>query len=215
MPERTMTGLTMTEWTMTEWTMTRGAGLTPAGSTMAGLTMAGFTLVEMLAVLLLLAELATSGVPAFTDLLLKARMTAQVNRFVHGVHLANQTAHQALAQVALCKSADGLQCGHSMDWHDGWIVFVNHDGDNPPRVDPGERILNVGAAFQSGLIDANRAHFVFRPFETRSTNGTLTFCDRRGPAESRRVIVSYTGRPRVASAGKGDPPGNASGTCPA
>lgn len=159
---------------------------------------AGMTLIELLITLLLLAIMAALGVPTFTDLLLEMRMTTQVNRLVHAVHLAKHAAHMTLSQTALCKSTDGRQCGGSPHWHDGWIVFVNRDADSPPRVDPGERVLDVGEPFPTGTITGNRAHFIFRPFATRSTNGTLIFCDRRGANRSRAVIVSYTGRPRVA-----------------
>lgn len=158
---------------------------------------AGLTLIELLAALLVLAVLATAGVPTLTDFLLDARMAAQVNRFVHGVHVAKRAAHSALTPTALCKSPDGLQCSSTAAWHDGWVVFVNTDRDYPPQIDPGERVLDVSGAFLPGTIVANRANFVFRPFETRSTNGALTFCDRRGAAKSRAVIVSAAGRPRT------------------
>jgi type IV fimbrial biogenesis protein FimT len=157
----------------------------------------GFTLIELLVTLLLLTIAATLGVPAFSNLLLEMRMTTQVNRLVRAVHLAKQAAHMTLSQTALCKSADGRQCGNTPHWHDGWIVFVNRDADYPPRVDPGERVLDVGDPYPSGTIAGNRLNFVFRPFATRSTNGTLTFCDRRGVTRSRAIVISYTGRPRV------------------
>jgi len=170
----------------------------------------GLTLIELLATLTLLVILTTTGIPAFTDLILDMRMTAQVNRFVHGIHLAKQAAHTYGADVALCKSMDGRQCNRGIDWRDGWIVFVNENRDRPPRVDPGEPVLEVSPPFASGHITANRAEFIFRPFVTRSTNGTLTFCDRRGADRSRAVIVSYTGRPRIANVG----PGNQRLVCP-
>jgi type IV fimbrial biogenesis protein FimT len=64
----------------------------------------------------------------------------------------------------------------------------------------------VNRAYPSGKITANRRSFAFRPFEIRSTNGTLIFCDRRGPEFARAVIISYTGRPRTyPAAGLGKP----------
>ena len=51
----------------------------------------------------------------------------------------------------------------------------------------------------AALIRSNRSYFEFRPFLRRSTNGTISFCDARGPSSARRVIVSFTGRPRVAA----------------
>jgi type IV fimbrial biogenesis protein FimT len=49
----------------------------------------------------------------------------------------------------------------------------------------------------AGTITSNRPYYEFR-VGRRSTNGTVVFCDRRGTAAARSVIVSYTARPRVA-----------------
>jgi len=73
--------------------------------------------------------------------------------------------------------------------------------------DPDERANPVSAAailsvYQTAAavtIRANRERFRFRPNYRRGTNGTIRFCDRRGSAAARAVIVSYTGRPRVAA----------------
>jgi type IV fimbrial biogenesis protein FimT len=157
------------------------------------------TLMELLVILALIVVLATLGGPALGKLAMDARMTAQVNRFVHGIHLARQEAHKRVQYVALCKSPDGQTCAHHRSWGEGWIVFVNRDRDDPPRVDAGEPVLLVNPAFADGTVAGNRQAFVFRPFRRRSTNGTLVFCDRRGPDSARAVIVSYTGRPRVST----------------
>jgi type IV fimbrial biogenesis protein FimT len=172
---------------------------------------AGLTLIEMLLTMAILAILTTVAVPGFSTLVLNTRMTAHVNRFVHDIHLAKQSAHRRMQAVALCKSPDGRQCAHDSQWHDGWLVFVNLNQDRPPHIDPGEPILAANPAYEAGTIIANRSDFVFRAFETRSTNGTLTFCDRRGADTARAVIVSYTGRPRVATVTAGEKPL----TCPA
>ncbi len=166
----------------------------------------GLTLIELLFTMVVLAILTTVAVPGFTNLVLNTRMTAHVNRFVHDIHLAKQAAHRRMQPVALCKSHDGRQCAHDREWHEGWLVFVNLNRDRPPHVNPDEPILAVNPAFESGTIIANRPNFVFRAFEARSTNGTLTFCDRRGSSSARAVIVSYTGRPRVATVSPGNKP---------
>lgn len=159
----------------------------------------GLSLIELLFTLALFSILTTVAVPGFRNMVLSSRMTAHVNRFVHDIHLAKQAAHSLLEPVVLCKSTDGYQCAHDGDWHAGWLVFVNRNRDRPPAIDPGETILAANPPFESGTIVANRRHFEFRAFEIRSTNGTLIFCDPRGPDAARAVIVSYTGRPRIAT----------------
>ena len=157
----------------------------------------GLTVLELLVALSVIGILATLGIPTFRDLILDLRMTSQINSFVHAIHLAKHEAYKRVAPVALCKSNNGTQCTDDRHWHEGWIVFVNRNRKEPPRVDPGEPILAVYSAYKAGLITGNRRSFVFRPFEIRSTNGTLSFCDQRGPEHARAVVVSYTGRPRV------------------
>lgn len=161
---------------------------------------AGLSLLELLLVCLLASVLAAFAVPAFSNLLLEANMVTQVNRFVHGIHVARQEAEKYGTDVVLCRSVDGRNCNHSQAWQSGFIVFVNRDRDDPPQVDAGEMLLQSAPAFDGGVITANRNAFVFRPFGKRSVNGTLNFCDRRGPGAAKSVIVSYTGRPRTTAA---------------
>lgn len=160
----------------------------------------GFTLLELLVSIAVGLVLVTFAVPAFTALVLDSRQVAAVNRFVHGMHVARHEALVADADVVLCRSIDGRQCRNSGNWADGLLVFVNRDRDSPPRVDPGERILQVEPALAVPSIQANRQAFVFRPWGLRSVNGTLTFCDRRGFGAAHAVVVSYTGRPRTSTA---------------
>jgi type IV fimbrial biogenesis protein FimT len=157
----------------------------------------GLSLFELLLVLAMLAVLGLVAVPGLGTLLAANRLSAEVNRFVHAVHLARQQAHTRGAPVALCKSPNGRQCRHDADWSEGSLVFVNSDADEPPIVDPGEPILTVHDRFAGGRISANRTAFSLRPFGKRSTNGTLLFCATAGRVPPRAVIVSYTGKPRA------------------
>ncbi|MFW2405205.1 MAG: pilus assembly FimT family protein, partial [Gammaproteobacteria bacterium] len=100
----------------------------------------------------LVAILATVALPAFNKLLLDARMTAHINGLVHAVHLAKQVAHVRLAEVVLCPSPDGRQCVDDGQWQNGWLLFVNENRDEPPRVDAGEATLAAGNEFEQGHL---------------------------------------------------------------
>ena len=159
----------------------------------------GLTLIELLVTLTLVAVILGAGVPAFRDLVMNQRMTAQINGLVHAVFLAKQSAHSKQSHTVICKSSTGRRCERDADWSDGWLVFANFDRDYPAQVDSGEPILAVGNTFRHGSIRGNRQEFVFRPFEIRSTNGTFVFCDSRGAKRAKALIISYTGRPRIAT----------------
>jgi type IV fimbrial biogenesis protein FimT len=162
----------------------------------------GLTVIERAVLVAVASILAAASVPALRSLILDVRMTRQVNAFVHSIHLAKQEAHKQTRYVAICKSPDGRQCQHDAAWREGWMVFVNSDRDEPPQVDAGERVLQVIARYKGGGIGANRSSFVFRPFQVRSTNGTVVFCDARGRDAAKAIVVSYTGRPRLVNGEK-------------
>lgn len=153
----------------------------------------------LMVTLLLVATLALATDATLGSLLPAARMTSAVNELVRAAYRARSESIKRMRDVAICRSSDGLQCDHRGGWEQGFLVFVNLDRDDPPRVDPGETLLQAGPAYR-GTITANRGAFVFRPGNARAVNGTFTVCDQRGPLQARAVIVSYTGRPRTAAA---------------
>jgi type IV fimbrial biogenesis protein FimT len=154
----------------------------------------GFTLWELLCTLAVAAVLLGTGVPAFSGLLLDARQKADVNAWILAVQLARSEAFKRGRPVIVCRTADTWRCAESGTA--GWMVFVNLDGARPPQRSPAEPLLYTHTPELRGTIVGNQPFYEFRPGR-RSTNGTTVFCDRRGAAAARAVIVSYTGRPRV------------------
>ena len=171
----------------------------------------GFSLLELMLGIAITGILAGFAVPAFSTLVYDSRRTAALNTFVTAIQLARSEAIKRADEVVLCKTGGASRCTSTGEWGTGWLVFVNLDHDSPPRLDAGEPLINQHARLQAARVTANRDAFTFRPFSKASTNGTVTFCDTRGPKAARAVIVSPSGRPRIAST-------NASGgslVCPA
>ncbi len=168
---------------------------------------AGATLMELLTSLAIVAVVATLAAPGVRSLHLDGRRTAAVNGLLHGLFLARSEAIKRGHIVSVCRSSDGLDCDHrAADWSVGWIVFVNLDRDDPPRRDPPEELIARSGAWPGGSIASNRRDYSFRPAVQAVVNGTLVFCDARGPAHARAIIISHTGRPRVARRAAGGKP---------
>src|SRR5690606_29207586 len=120
---------------------------------------------------------------------------------------ARSTAIQRGHTVSLCRSADGRQCANQMaGWESGWLVFVNVAGESPPHLDDEDTVLAIFAGWPEGRITSNRLAYSFRPQAPGVVNGSVVFCDRRGPAQARAVIINHAGRPRVSRRGSASNP---------
>jgi type IV fimbrial biogenesis protein FimT len=158
----------------------------------------GFTLYELLITLLLIALLAGIGLPELGKMAARNRISTEVNALFHAIHLARKESIMRRQVVSVCPSENGLQCTPGRDWSSGWIMFNNRDKDEPPRIDAGEPVLQVHTVAENIRITANRRGFTLRATQKRATNGTLVVCDAALRAPSKALVVSYTGRPRVA-----------------
>ena len=158
----------------------------------------GFTLHEVLITLLIVAVLAGLGLPQFSQIGARTRISTEIDALFHAVHLARKESIMRRQVVSICPSDDGARCTPGRDWSGGWIMFNNRDRDEPPQLDAGEPLLRVHRASDRVRITANRRGFTLRATQKRATNGTIVVCDRAGRARPKALVISYTGRPRVA-----------------
>src|SRR6056297_2046627 len=87
----------------------------------------GFTLIEVMVVLVVLAVLLSVGAPSFTTLIRDNRLVSAVYDLRGALSTARSEALAQRAFVTVCPSSDGATC--SGTWADGYIVFVDFDGD--------------------------------------------------------------------------------------
>ncbi|MDH5454525.1 MAG: GspH/FimT family pseudopilin [Gammaproteobacteria bacterium] len=158
----------------------------------------GYTLYELLMTLALVGIVLATGLPAFSGTLARQTQAVEINALFHAVHLARKESIMRRKVVSLCPSRDGERCDPATDWSHGWILFENSDRDSPPYVDPGELVLQTHRVSPDVRIQANRAGFTLRATFLRATNGTFVVCDRRNRVPAKGLVISYTGRPRVA-----------------
>ncbi|HNP64325.1 MAG TPA: GspH/FimT family pseudopilin [Woeseiaceae bacterium] len=159
----------------------------------------GFTLFELLMTVLLVALIMGVALPTFSATVARQHQRVEIDALFHAIHRARKESIMRRKVVSLCPSTDGHDCAPGDDWSRGWILFENADRDSPPRVDPGEPVLVSHRVSERVRITANRRAFTLRATFLRATNGTLVFCDENAEIMPRALIVSYTGRPRVAS----------------
>lgn len=89
----------------------------------------GFTLVELMVVVAIASILASIAVPSFRQLIADTRATTASNEVLLALHYARSEATKRNMNVVLCASANASSCSGSTNWHTGWIVFVDENGD--------------------------------------------------------------------------------------
>jgi type IV fimbrial biogenesis protein FimT len=166
----------------------------------------GATVTELTVGLGIAAGAAALAVPSVQDYLHAAKLVSVSNELLADLHLARSEALMRNRRVALCKSADGVQCAGQGGWQQGWIVF--QDENNNGEVDPGEETIAAHAALEGSMrLSGNQPVAKYISFTalgaTKLTGGsfqagTLTLCRASAvPTPSRQVILNSVGRPRV------------------
>lgn len=159
---------------------------------------AGYSLYELLMTMTLAAAVLTLGIPSFGSMVANHRLRVEVDALFHAVHVARKSSIVRRRAVTICPTGNGLDCDPGQDWSTGWMMFVNTDRDQPAVRDDDEPVLRHHPVDPNTRITANRQSFTLRSTHLRATNGTLVFCDRVGRTTPRALVISYTGRPRVA-----------------
>ncbi len=159
----------------------------------------GFTLIELMVALAVLAILTGLAAPSFLGMMRDNRLVAQTNEFLGALHLARSEAVKRNRAVVVCKSADGETCDTSTQWHEGWLVWVDLNGN--ALQDSDEPVLRVAG----GLSGENRIfastgledQVIFNRRGMASAIGAWSFCDVRGAAHASAVVLNPSGRPKI------------------
>jgi type IV fimbrial biogenesis protein FimT len=158
----------------------------------------GYSLLELMMTITLAAVVLTLGLPSFAKLGARQKQAVEINALFHAVHLARKESIMRKKVVSICPSLDGLRCTPGPDWSAGFLMFQNTDRDEPPQVDDDEPVLYRHQAGETVEIVANRRGFTLRATVKRATNGTIVVCDQAARIPPKALVISYTGRPRVA-----------------
>lgn len=162
----------------------------------------GFTLIELLVTVTVLAILVSVGIPSMIDFARNNRRAAATNLLVTDVQRARSSAASTGRNSVLCHSSSGTACSGDTtpDWSEGWMLFsdVNSNGTYDSGVDT---LLSRGAPLDGVVMSSNVGSFTFKPSIRAMSGGfggTIDVCIE-GPNNDRQVVVSSSGRPRLAS----------------
>lgn len=158
----------------------------------------GFTLLELMIVVALLVVALSLVAPSMSSLLQDNRQVSAVYALRATLNLARS---EALAQrrfVLVCGTdTAGTGCSGDVNWSRGYLAFVDLDGDG---------VLDTGELLHHEPLEATTVSITFdRPqihFDTSGTSlaadgtlaaGTFVFCDQRGTASARALLIQPSG----------------------
>ena len=174
-------------------------------------TQAGFTLYELLITVLIVGVILTVAIPNMQDFTRNSRMTSTANDLHAAFHLARSESSRAKTNITVCASANSMtaaaNCGGT--WDQGYIVFVDTDGDLN-RAGPTETVLRAHGAIADGVMLAVANDATFFSFASTGLGRTIVgnpsvsqivMCDDRGnitaaggASASRLVMITPLGR---------------------
>lgn len=175
----------------------------------------GFTLIELMVVLAIAVILITSAIPGFQSFIQNNRLSTTAHQFVTSINLARSEAVKRGKQVTMCKSNNSSSCTGNDGWEQGWIVFVDNNGDGQRQTGgTPEELLRVQNKFSgnitiSGQDDVeNLISYTESGFPERIAGGslrkefsTLVVCYSNSfDSHARALILNATGSVRSASA---------------
>jgi type IV fimbrial biogenesis protein FimT len=168
--------------------------------------MRGFTLVEMLAVVLISGILLSIGLPAMQELSARTHADSTVFGLRAMLGLARQSAITLNHDITVCGTSDGKRC--SAEWREQpALLFADTNANR--ELDPEDRlILQSDATRRAGVRwrgSGGRAYLRYRPDGGVREYGHFMYCPDGGDLRfGRQLVVSATGRPRLAQDTNGD-----------
>lgn len=158
---------------------------------------AGLTLIEVLVVVAIIAILSAIAAPSFLPATQKFRVLGEASSLLNTITFTRSEAIKRGIPITMCASANGASCLSSNEWHKGWIVFTDEDGDQTVgtilKVQPsikGSDTITPDSAISS--VSFNRDGFAMN-----LPVSVLTFAIHTSPANSNAtqcVVIKKTGR---------------------
>ena len=160
----------------------------------------GFTTTELMVALAVVGVLMAIAVPGFAALTRSVGLSSAANELLTALHLARSSAVLRGLPVAVCLTADDRTCVGSSDAAaSGWLVFVP-EGSSSALFRPSVAVGEVLTRFRLPdrlTVSASRPTVTFWPVARAGATSTFDLCDLAGAGKS--IVVSQTGRPRVAT----------------
>lgn len=174
----------------------------------------GFTLYELLITVLIMGVVLTVGIPNMLAFNQNGRMTATANDVHSAFHLARSESSRARTNITVCASDNSMDADSDCqgDWNEGFIVFVDTNGDLA-RSGGTETVLRSFPAVDDSITLAVADDATFFSYASTGQGRTvvgdtavtqIVMCDKRGSqiaaggsSAARLFVATPLGRAQV------------------
>lgn len=158
----------------------------------------GFSLLELLITVVLVSIVMAIAVPSMRAFTQNDRLITNVNTLIGHLNYARSEAVKRSQQVSVCASNDATTC--SGNWADGWIVYIDANGDN--NFSAGEEVIKAQQSLEGGntltaTAIGTQITYDYRGFVDPASVGSLQLCDGRSGSHGKTVHITTTGRVRL------------------
>ncbi|MCB1560096.1 MAG: GspH/FimT family pseudopilin [Xanthomonadales bacterium] len=154
------------------------------------------SLIELLAGIAVVAVLLGIAIPGYRGSVDATNATTTRASILNSVQRAITQATLTNTRTVLCPSGNGNGCDGGADWSQGWIGFIDRNGNR--EHDAGDFLLDRVQALPEGVrmtTSVGRTRLVFQPSGGNGgSNVRFTICDRRGPSKAQSLVLNNKGR---------------------
>jgi len=165
------------------------------------------TLLELMIVVAIGAILMTVAVPAFNDVVKTTRLKGQVSTFRQALMEARQLAVNRGQPVTICRSNDQSSCTSNNQWENGWIIFLDDDGNGARDTSSGSsetlKTVQQGLSANYSLRSTGSPTITEVTFQSSGApadagGSTFSLCGPEGDkSDGRDVGLNVAGRAQV------------------
>lgn len=154
----------------------------------------GFSLIELIIAISIFSILVTLAVPGLKNMLQNNAMLASYNELLSALNYTRSAAVTSGKGASICiRNVAGDNCESNDDiakWSNGWIVYVESSSEVIRVFDGLKNSLEL--SYPRSKLTFNSQGF------SAGYAGKFEFCDSRGDSAKRGMVISGTGRIRMA-----------------